>query len=68
MRVPCLYDGIYDYEPPPGGLLSAGHGPDATSSESSPVPGCDRVPREAVSGPSLSDERVEEFMKLARAL
>lgn len=43
-------------EPPPGGLLSAGHGPDAAHNTRSPIipPGCDHVAPDAASGLSLS--------------
>lgn len=46
------------HQPPLGGLLSAGHGPDAA-----------HTAPDAASGPSLSRETTNEaFLKIARAM
>jgi hypothetical protein len=60
---------VTNHQPPPGGLLSAGHGPDAANTDRSPiVPGCGPDAPDAASGPSPSPEPNETFLRIARAL
>lgn len=57
------------HQPPLGGLLTAGHGPDAANTDRSHITSdCDHVAPDAASGPSLSRETNEAFLKIARAM
>lgn len=56
-------------QPPLGGLLSAGHGPDTTTTDRSQLsPGCGHVAPSVASGPSPSPLQIEANLRNARAL